>query len=348
MTASQRQQQITEFLTAHGFEGATLLPLAGDASFRRYIRIRKNGKPAMLMDAPPDKENTAAFLAIAEHLLSHGYSAPAIMAHDVASGLMLLEDMGDDSFTAVLRRQPETERELYQAAIDLLAKWHTKQPPLADAAQLALPRYDHHALMREAQLFADWYLPQAVGKEKAAALGTEYMGLWARLLSSAPLAATHFVHRDYHADNLLWLPGREENRRVGVLDFQDALYGDPAYDVVSLLEDARRDVPEALAGEMLARYLGATGIPRQQFDLAYHVLGAQRNSKIVGIFARLAARDGKYQYLNYLPRVWKHLERDVAHPALEDMKRWLDKHIDPAARGTIAIRHTSQELARTA
>lgn len=348
MTLAPRQQHIMEFLSAHGFEGAALHPLTGDASFRRYIRVRKAGKQAMLMDAPPDKENTAAYLAIAEHLLAHGYSAPSILAHDVAAGLMLLEDLGDDSFTALLKQEPGRERELYEAAIDILAEWHGKKPPLADAAHLALARYDHHSLMREAQLFADWYLPQVAGKENAPALGADYMGLWARILSQASPAATHFVHRDYHADNLFWLPGRQGSRRVGLLDFQDALYGDPAYDVVSLLEDARRDVPADVAEAMLTRYLSATGIPRDPFIAAYHVLGAQRNSKIVGIFVRLAARDGKPQYLNYLPRVWKHLERDIAHPALKDLQRWLNTYIAPEARGAIAIRHTSQELARTA
>lgn len=346
--APQRHKQIAEFLAAHRFENAVQQPLTGDASFRRYIRVRAGAGNAMLMDAPPDKENTAAYLAVAGHLSAHGYSAPAILAHDLAAGLMLIEDLGDDSFTAVLKRNPASEHGLYEAAIDLLAEWHNRTPPLADAKALPLPLYDHHPLMREAQLFADWYLPQVVGKEQASALGKEYMGIWARVLSQAPLAAGHFVHRDYHADNLLWLPDREGAKRVGLLDFQDALYGDPAYDLVSLLEDARRDVPPSLAEAMVQRYLSATGMPQERFDAAYRVLGAQRNSKIVGIFVRLAARDGKCQYLNYLPRVWKHLERDVTHPALAELKQWLDTHIDGAGRGAISIRHTSRELALSA
>ncbi len=348
MTTTTRQKQIVDFLSLHGFASAQIHPLAGDASFRRYLRIHKPGKTAMLMDAPPEKENIPSYLAVAEHLCACGYSAPVIIAHDVSLGLMLLEDLGDDLFTSVVKQHPDMERELYRAAIDVLTEWHTKEPSMANPGLLALPVYDHHLLMQEVRLFADWYLPQVVGKEEAIALGAEYVSIWARILKRAALSTDHFVHRDYHADNLMWLPQRQGLRRVGMLDFQDAVYGDTAYDLASLLEDARRDVPDVLVSEMLDRYLAATGKPRDRFLTAYHVLAAQRNSKIVGIFVRLAARDGKYQYLNFLPRVWNHLERDLEHPEMTELKRWLETHIPAGARGAVTIRHTSQELALTA
>lgn len=344
----ERLKQVRDFLDAHKFSGAELLPLAGDASFRRYIRVRKPGAHAMLMDAPPQKENSAPYLAVASYLYAQGYSVPAILAHDLKAGLLLLEDLGNDLFTLELQKQNGvSEQALYEAAIDVLAQWHGR-PPLANPRALPLPLYDHALLMQEAKLFSDWYLPQIMGKEAAAGAGAEYLRLWEVILKNIPLATDSFVHRDYHADNLMWLPAREGVRRVGLLDFQDAVYGDAAYDVVSLLEDARRDVPPELAQAMLDRYLSAAGADRRRFMTAYAILGAQRNSKIVGIFVRLAARDNKYAYLNYLPRVWRHLENDLAHPALAELKAWMDKHVSAQWRGAVAIRHNSHDLARIA
>lgn len=341
-----RAEQITQFLDANGFADAELFPLAGDASFRRYIRIRKPGKKAMLMDAPPQKENSRSYLAVATCLCRQGYSAPQVLAHDLSTGLLLLEDLGDDLFTLELKKSGSKEAELYAAAIDVLVKWHKNS--FANPAVLPLPPYDTKLLMQEVRLFTDWYLPQIAGKEKAALWAAEYLAIWENILSAAPLETTHFVHRDYHADNLMWLPERRGVQRVGLLDFQDAVCGDAAYDMVSLLEDARRDVPPALAEDMLARYLSATGIGCERFMAAYAVLGAQRNSKIIGIFTRLAARDNKYQYLNYLPRVWRYLEQDLSHPALAELKTWLDTHILPEWRGTITILHDSRDLVLTA
>lgn len=346
--SAERRHHIETFLATTTFSGATLAPLAGDASFRRYVRVRKDGNTAMLMDAPPGKEDVRPFLAVATHLVSAGYSAPTILAADINAGLLLLEDLGDDSFTRLLKEGRASETELYEAAIDVLAEWHGVKAPLFGNAALALPAYDEALLMREVRLFADWYLPQALGKDNAIALGQEYMALWREILASAPLATNCFVHRDYHADNLMWLPGRDGTRRVGLLDFQDGVYGDAAYDLVSLLEDARRDVPPVLAAQLIERYLSATGTGRERFHTAYAMLGAQRNSKIIGIFSRLAARDGKHHYLQYLPRVWKHLAQDVHHPALATLAAWLDRHIDASARGVIAIRHDARELALTA
>lgn len=339
-----RLEQIRDFLAGTRFKDAELRPLPGDASFRRYIRLRKNGESAMLMDAPPEKEDVGPYIAVAEFLCRHGYSAPVIHARHEKGGLLLLEDLGDDSFTLVLKNQGGMEETLYGAAIDVLAEWHDTARGFSKPDQLVLPAYNETLLMQEACLFTDWYLPQVVGKDKAKLLRPEYIALWKNIIAQAGLATDLWVHRDYHADNLMWLPSRSGTQRVGLLDFQDGVYGDAAYDMVSLLEDARRDVPPPLADAMLDRYIAAAGVDRSAFLMSYAVLGAQRNCKIIGIFSRLAARDNKFHYLNYLPRVWRHLEHDLKHPALTELKQWIDRHIAGDMRGVITVSHTAQQL----
>ncbi len=347
-----RQELTREFLQkCPGFSQAEMFPLAGDASFRRYIRVKQDGRTAMLMDAPPEKEDVRKYLVIAEYLHGHGYSTPAILASDIAAGFILLEDFGNDLFTSVLKgmegaAREEQERVLYEAAIDVLAEWYDKQHILVDPDLLTLSTYGDQLLLREVSLFAEWFLPQVLGREAAAGLYDEYMGLWESVLPKANLATEYFVHRDYHADNLMWLPDRQGVKRVGLLDFQDGVYGDPAYDVVSLLEDARRDVPDALVQHLMLGYLYATKMHKDRFMTSYAVLGAQRNSKIVGIFVRLAARDNKHAYLEYLPRVWQHLERDLQHPLLRPVKEWLDKHVSAEWRGVIPVRFSARDLTK--
>lgn len=349
MTNPQRLEQIRSFLAGTDFEDAQLHPLASDASFRRYIRLHKGEGRAMLMDAPVEKEDVRPYMAIADYLHGQGFSAPAILAKQPETGLLLLEDLGDDTFTRLLKGGgSELETQLYGAAIDVLAEWHDAGKGFSDPKKLTLPRYDTALLMREVCLLSEWFLPQVVGKEKAALLQPEYVAIWENILGQAGLATSLWVHRDYHADNLMWLPQRHAAARVGLLDFQDGVYGDAAYDLVSLLEDARRDVAPELAEAMLERYISAAGVEAQSLRTAYAVLGAQRNCKIVGIFSRLAARDSKPHYLNYLPRVWGHLHTDLRHPLLAPLKQWLDTHVPPDARGVITLRHGAAELARTA
>lgn len=348
-----RLEAIQRLLQNTDFSNAELQPLAGDASFRRYIRVLKGDRSAMLMDAPPDKEDVRPFMLTAQYLYDKGYSAPGILAEHAGAGLLLLEDLGDDSFTRILKaanpqEQATLERQLYAAAIDVLAQWHDSGAGFSNPQQLTVPVYDYALLMREVNLFADWFLPQILGKEQALKLASEYKSLWHDLISGTPLATDIWVHRDYHADNLMWLPERSGIKRVGLLDFQDGVYGDAAYDLVSLLEDARRDVPADVVDAMLRRYIDASGVNDDRFMAAYAMLGAQRNSKIIGIFARLAARDNKHHYLDYLPRVWKHLERDLQHPSLAKLREWTDKHIAPEHRGVISIRHSAGDLALTA
>lgn len=335
---SARQPLIQNFINRH-VPNAQLHPLAGDASFRRYIRITQGANSYMLMDAPPDKEDVRPFVSICNALVAKDFSAPRIIGSDETAGLLLLEDLGDDTFSRLLRADISREEEYYTAAVELLAAWHSGALP-----PKALPLYDTALFMREIMLFSNWFLPQLFDGAALADAQQSYVALWQELLAHAPLATDQFVHRDYHADNLMWLPARKGIARVGLLDFQDAVAGDAAYDLVSLLEDARRDVPVALARKMIAHYVQESGADAERFAHAYALLAAQRNSKIVGIFTRLAARDGKKHYLDYLPRVWGHLSRDAEHPKLAALKDWLDQYVPMDARGIITIRKDAQAL----
>ena len=315
-------KSLEEFVRVTEFSGGEIRWLAGDASARRYARVVLGDKTAMVMDTPAVGENFTDFVRIDEHLLDAGYSVPKILARDMENGFLLLEDFGDDSFTRILANDAGREHELYETAVDLLVECH-------NLPKISLPDYNMEVYLREVSLFPDWFLPKILGAEKAADLREEYMQIWRDILQEADLQENIFVHRDFHADNLMWLPQREGAKRVGLLDFQDALLGDPAYDMVSLLEDARRDVAPEFAQKMprkmIERYLQKTGANEQQFHTAYSVLGAQRNSKIIGIFVRLCVRDGKQNYLQFLPRVWAHLERDLQHDLLTPLRIWLDK-----------------------
>jgi len=326
-----RAEQLKNFLDTH-LSGYEMQPLAGDASFRRYVRVVHPESSYMLMDAPPEHEDIRPFMAICQHLRDAHFNAPGMIAHDAELGFLLLEDLGDDTFSRLLRADPAREEEFYRAAVELLAEWHKGKLP----ATLELPKYDHELLMREIGLFSNWFLPQFLDGKKLEEAQQSYVALWDELLKNAPLATDQFVHRDYHADNLMWLPARTAHQRVGLLDFQDAVMGDAAYDLVSLLEDARRDVPKILARKLIAHYV-ALARPNRHFHFAYALLAAQRNSKIIGIFTRLAARDGKKHYLDMLPRVWDHLAHDAEHPELVVLKNWLDKYVPKDKRGRIAI-----------
>jgi N-acetylmuramate 1-kinase len=312
-----------DFLAAHGWKGAQILPLAGDASFRRYFRVRDEGRSAVLMDAPPEHEDVGPFLRVANHLLDRGFAPPRLLAVDRDRGLLLLEDFGDDRVGPLLTREPQREQGIYEAAVDILAELG-RMPAPSD-----IPPYDDAAMQREAMLLPEWYAP-ALGMD----VDVEgYRGAWCEAWSDvlAEVEANPvLVLRDYHADNLMVLPDRGA---LGLLDFQDALAGHPAYDLVSLLQDARRDVDQALEEAMLARYYDRAGIAdRDRFRAHYEVLGAQRNSKILGIFTRLWKRDGKPHYLPFQPRVWGYLERNLRHPALAPVRAWFDANIPEEKR----------------
>ena len=306
------------FLAAHGWGDAAVLPLAGDASFRRYFRVVDGQCSAVLMDAPPPHEDTRPFVAVARWLAERGFAAPAIHALDERQGLVLIEDFGDARMREAIDDDPAGAPALYADAIDLLVALRTHR------AGDWRP-YDRAELQREAALFVEWYCP-AVG------LSVDrqgYTAAWDAVLGHAQADQPVTVLRDYHAENLM-LVGAE--RKHGLLDFQDALAGHPAYDLVSLLQDARRDVDPAIEAAMLARYRDATG-EGEAFMNAYHVLGAQRNAKIVGIFTRLWQRDGKPRYPELCPRVWRYLERDLSMPVLAPVAAWFDANVPAELRG---------------
>ena len=308
------------FLASVGWDDAAVVPLAGDASFRRYFRVVGAGRQAVLMDAPPPHEDARPFLTVARYLTDAGFAAPAILGLDLDAGLVLLEDFGDARMREVLDAEPQRERDLYAQAIAVLAALH-RQPPAS------LPAYSREELHRETRLFTDWYCP-------AAGLAVDAQGYtvaWDAAFNLIGDAPDVTVLRDYHAENIMLRGGHAGMAHLGLLDFQDALVGHPAYDLVSLLQDARRDVSPAIEAFGLDLYR-RSGEADASFDAAYHVLGAQRNTKIVGIFCRLAKRDGKPRYLSLLGRVWGYLERDLTHPALAPVAGWFDANVPHAAR----------------
>jgi len=306
------------FLDAHGWGEAQILPVAGDASFRRYFRAVEVGRQAILMDAPPPHEDPRPFIAIAEWLAERDFAAPAILACDLDQGLVLIEDFGDIRLRETVDAAPDEELSLYTPAIDLLVRLRAEPAG-------PVPPYDRAVLKREAGLFVEWYCP-AVGIEPDLA---GWDAAWETVFDHAIAETPVTVLRDYHAENLM-LVGPE--RSLGLLDFQDALAGHPAYDLVSLLQDARRTVDPAVEAAMLARYRAAADAG-EEFMNAYHVLGAQRNAKILGIFTRLWKRDGKPHYATMCPRVWAYLERDLAQPVMAPVAAWFEANVPAALRG---------------
>jgi hypothetical protein len=317
-----------EFLAQHGWEGAQIRPLAGDASFRRYFRVHRGQSTAVLMDAPPEHEDIGPFLTVAGHLIDRGLRPPRPLAIDRTRGLLLLEDFGDDRVGPLLEREPQRERETYEAAIAILARL-AAQPAPDD-----VPPYDDEAMSREVLLFTDWYGP-ALGLDLDPDSFLEaWRSTWGDVLSAAA-ADPVLVLRDYHADNLMVLPDGE----LGLLDFQDALGGHAAYDLVSLLQDARRDVSPELEEAMIAHYCELANVADPGFFRAqYEILGAQRNIKILGIFTRLWKRDGKPGYVGMHPRIWNYVDRNLGHPALAPVRRWIDVHVPPECRGDACLR----------
>ena len=310
------------FLAAHGWAGAAIAPLAGDASFRRYFRITDGPRRAVLMDAPPPHEDPRPFLSVGQWLSERRFRSPAILAADIERGLILIEDFGDDRMREAADLSVDAQMPLYIAAVDVLVALRSHPAgPLAP--------YDRAVLAREAALFVEWYCP-AVGIE---AERDAYLAAWDRVFDHALTPEPVTVLRDYHAENLM-IVGAE--RAMGLLDFQDALAGHPAYDLVSLLQDARREVDAGIEQAMIVHYRMATGAG-EDFMAAYHVLGAQRNAKILGIFSRLWRRDDKPRYAALCPRVWAYLERDLSQPVLAPVAAWFDAHVPPEMRGDPSV-----------
>ena len=346
-----RMTTIRRFLDLSGFADAERKYLQGDASTRTYERLVQGARRAVLMNAPrrPDgppvrnglpysaiahlAEDVRPFVAMARALHSLGLSAPDIYAADLAEDLLILEDLGSEGVVAGDPPAPIEER--YGAAIDVLAAVHRAPAPevlpVAPRVDHRLPTYDRDAFLIEAELLLDWYIPHRGGTVSDEAR-QQFLSLWRAALTRAATGPVHWVLRDFHSPNLLWLPDRTGVARVGLLDFQDAMMGPPAYDVASLLQDARVDLPETLEFALLGRYAQARQTDDPHFNLAnfvalYALMAAQRATKILGIFARLDRRDSKPQYLRHLPRVWRYLRRSLAQPTLAPLRAWYDAHV---------------------
>jgi aminoglycoside/choline kinase family phosphotransferase len=308
------------FLAGAGWQGAEIEPLPGDASFRRYFRVRRGEQTAMLMDAPPPNEDPTPFLRAARWLDGNNMRAPRILADDPERGLVLLEDFGTARMRDYLDAWPGDEADVYRGAIDALVALH--QLPAGPFLDYTMSEYQ-----REVRLFIDWYCTAQKLYVDVPGFTAAWESVLADLLPRQRPGVT--VLRDYHAENIMLL-GSLANQ--GLLDFQDALVGHPAYDLVSLLQDARRDVAPELEAAMFDHYIRSAGGDAEQFLADYARLGAQRNTKIVGIFVRLWKRDGKPRYLDLIPRVWGLLERDLAHPALAPVAAWFDANIPAELR----------------
>ncbi|MBI1275583.1 phosphotransferase [bacterium] len=320
---SETRQSLREaFIEASGHAAAAIAAIPGDASFRHYYRLNHGGQSYILMDAPPPKEDVRPFVNVGTILVKGGFSAPHILASDIENGFLLLEDLGDALFARLLAAGKAEEQPLYETASDLLVELsgqQTKNP--------GVPDYDHALLLREVMLFAEWFLPATYGKEKSVQLAGSFSALWPSLFDQLLDVPHTLVLRDYHAENLLWLPERTSNARVGLLDFQDATFGPITYDLVSLLEDARRDVSPATQRAIKARFFSAFHHPGEKLETSYALAGLQRNLKIVGIFTRLWLRDGKRNYLSLLPRVWGHIADNLRHPACAPVAAWMDANL---------------------
>jgi N-acetylmuramate 1-kinase len=320
---------IDDFLAVQGWRSATRTPLATDASFRQYIRLIDGTRRAILMDAPPPQEDVRSFISVQRILRALGLSAPEIFAAHVEHGLLLLEDFGDGTYTRLLAKS-EVEEPFYTLAVDILIALHRRFDP---ARAPNLPRYDDTRLLDEVARFVDWYLPLVIGETTAPALRSDYLERWRAVLPRAHAVPATLVLRDYHVGNLMRLEGRDGLAACGLLDFQDALIGPLTFDLMSLLEDERRDVPLPLRRKMIARYLDAfPALDHDAFAASYTVIGAQRHAKNIGQFARLKLRDGKPQYLKHIPHMWRLLVDDLAHPDLAPVREWFDARVPPERR----------------
>lgn len=334
MTDSRAQERKI-FLDEHGFASADVTFVAGDASFRKYYRVTVGEKSFILMDAPPADEDVVPFVGVANCLLGFGYSAPKIFQMDIEHGFLLLGDLGDDSFNIMITRDTECEAMLYESAVDVLVDLQAKAFPDTLQAGPSLSYkttpYSSDILLSEARLLPEWTLTFLMGED--AERDQAFDILMAPLFERVTAEKRCLTLRDYHADNLMWLPERTGLARVGLLDFQDALIGHPAYDLVSLLQDARRDVSPELEETMIKHFIDSSRLESEEnFRAVYAILGAQRNAKIVGIFTRLYLRDGKDVYLSLIPRVWALLERNFWLEELAPLKEWLDMYVPLAVR----------------
>jgi len=332
-----RKRAIAAFLARSGWEGVRPVPLAGDASFRRYYRLGGDGRRAVLMDAPPPQEDVVPYIAVSQILRRLGFSAPEVFAEDRTRGFLLIEDFGDE--TVADENGPNASR--YAEATSLLADLHARALPSelpVGHETYTLPVYDIEAMSIEVELALDWYAPVIARGNPSSGARMQFLALWREILAPVLGPRTTWTLRDFHSPNLHWLAERDGLKRLGLIDFQDAVLGPPAYDLASLLQDARCEVSGDLELRLLAHYTRRRALSDPSFDpsaftSAYAVMGAQRATKILGLFTRLDRRDGKPQYLRLLPRIERTLAKNLAHPVLEPLRQWFATHL-PRALGS--------------
>ena len=330
----ERGLEIDGFLRSSGWDNAVRTPLASDASARRYQRLNDAARSAILMDAPPSEMSITPFVRIARHLRELGFSTPEVYLEDEALGLALIEDFGDTTYRNILLSKPMCEHELYGLAVDVLSTLHGLPNDQVLLPQIA--DYSEEILLEEVSRFVRWYIPAISGASLSADKAEEFMSLWRTVLRTFLEQPATLVLRDFHIDNLILLERRTAVQRCGLLDFQDAVIGAGAYDLMSLLEDARRDIDPALAEKMRARYfrqMALSPMEQDHFNTAYAIAAAQRHTKVIGLFVRLCEQHGKPDYLVHLPRVWRLLERSLCHPALIVLKTWFDTNVPENKRG---------------
>lgn len=325
-----REIIIQDFLKRSGWDTAKRGRLAGDASFRKYDRLVSAQGRAVLMDAPPPQEDVRPFVRIARHLHGLGFSVPAILAEDHEAGLLLLEDLGDDTYTKLLARGHD-ESALYALAIDALSALH--QVPPDKVIPAGVKPYSEERLLEEVNRINVWYRPLVNAPALSDDALKSFELIWRAILPHAWTVPTSLVLFDYHVDNLLGLFDRPGVKACGILDFQDAVAGPITYDPMSLLEDARRDINPALVTSMKARYLASCKtLDTKTFETSWAVMAAQRHVRVIGTFARLQIRDKKPHYLVHMPRLWRYMDQCLKHPILADLKTWLDAHVPQELR----------------
>lgn len=319
-----KQSDIYTFLLNSGMDNFRAKKLAGDASAREYYRIfASDGKTYIMMDSAKDILSVMAFDMVDNFLTGIGVSAPKIIARDVQSGYLLIEDLGDSIYTPYIAQYPKKEEELYLTAIDLLSHIQKSE------RNIPIAEYSEISLNKEIDAFMEWYVKYNLSEELFNNAKSDLFKIFSKLYVKLAELKPVIVLRDFMADNLMWLEDRSEIERVGVIDFQDALLGSPAYDLVSLLQDARRDVPAALVQKCIDRFIENIGVDHYKFMDAYYILGAQRNLKIIGYFHRLNLKYQKPKYLGYLPRVWEHLYLDLEHPVMAELNEWFRSYEIP-------------------
>ena len=320
-----RHSLLLKFLEQHNINHLNLLPLADDCSFRRYFRVRKKNKDLVIMDAPPDKEEVIPFIQMSELLNAYGFSAPKIFDKDVKNGFLLLEDFGDKTYTTALNDLSK-EIDLYETAVDVLIEIYKLKD--FDHA-IRLPSYDQKKLQSEALLFIEWYLEQRLQLDISQQEREHFMEAWIDCFRQNESVKSVLVLRDYHVDNLMVLSERTGVRQCGLLDFQDAVIGPASYDLVSLLQDSRRDINDKTTSLMLDRYLeGIGGLDnRDNFMKSYYTLGTQRALKVFGIFTRQDILYGNSKYLIHIPRLWRYTLANLEFEGLESIRAWINKNV---------------------